>query len=85
MERLLRILQDFAAEHKSAVIAGLVATPALIYAAHFFHRPPNFPPGPYGYPYIGSALELTGDVSEDLLRLGKKYGDLYCLWTGANK
>ena len=83
MEKVTQSL--LASEHKLAVAAGVVAAPIALYGIHFFNRPQNLPPGPYGYPYIGSMMEFTNDITGDFQRLGKKYGNIFCLWTGANK
>ena len=64
-----------------------LVAPVGIYMVYFFKgRPKNLPPGPYGYPYIGSLLELSDEtLAVDFRRLGDKYGDIFCLWMGAGK
>lgn len=73
---------EFINSHRYATLFG---SAAALYAIYFLKRPRNLPPGPWGYPYIGSWLELTGNVTEDLKRLGDKYGDPCCVWMGADK
>ena len=42
-------------------------------------RPRNLPPGPIGLPVIGAAYKLSSEMHNDFLRMGDKYGDVFCM------
>ena len=42
----------------------------------------NLPPGPMGFPIIGSLLSLSKSMHNDLTRFGQKYGDVYSIHLG---
>ena len=76
---------DFITNNKLATLAGISLASIAAYGLYFVKRPQNLPPGPCGYPYIGSSREFTSDTQVDLKRLSEKYGDIFCLWIGGNR
>ena len=59
-----------------------VAAALLAVVAYYASRPRNLPPGPWGYPFFGSAHLFGNDVHWDFAKLGKKYGEIFTLMMG---
>ena len=47
-----------------------------------FQKPAKLPPGPPGLPIVGSIPFLGSDLRSSLLKLSKKYGDVYHVYIG---
>lgn len=67
-------------------VIAVTSASAIAYGLWFLKRPRNLPPGPYGYPLIGSSpIFSSNDFTGELVKLGEKYGDIFCLWLGGNR
>ena len=60
-------------------IAGTAVVGMTLYRV--LNRPRGLPPGPWGWPVIGAITELSDQMHEDCVRLGKKYGDVFSFYT----
>nr|XP_002730849.1 PREDICTED: steroid 17-alpha-hydroxylase/17,20 lyase-like [Saccoglossus kowalevskii] len=49
------------------------------------HRPSGMPPGPRGFPIIGSMLSLTDNLHLDFLQMAKEYGDIFTIKLGSHQ
>ncbi|KAF3775622.1 putative cytochrome P450 519D1 [Nymphaea thermarum] len=58
----------------------------VLLCAYLFHlvsrKTSNLPPGPVGWPLVGSLLQLHGLPNEALVGLSKQYGPLMTVWLG---
>ncbi|XP_031505457.1 geraniol 8-hydroxylase-like [Nymphaea colorata] len=67
----------------SDIIFGVCIVLACSYLFHVVSRKTsNLPPGPVGWPLVGSLLQLHGLPNEALARLSKQYGPLMSVWLG---
>ncbi|XP_070570909.1 steroid 17-alpha-hydroxylase/17,20 lyase-like [Ptychodera flava] len=48
------------------------------------YRPTGMPPGPRGYPVVGSLFSLSENMHLDFIELGKKYGDIFTIKLGSS-
>ncbi|XP_051807660.1 cytochrome P450 2F2-like isoform X1 [Acanthochromis polyacanthus] len=65
----------------SAVLLGLCICFIIFHLRP--RRPKNFPPGPPALPIVGNILHLNlQNLMEDLEKLRKSYGNVYCLFFG---
>ncbi|KAF3775623.1 putative cytochrome P450 508A4 [Nymphaea thermarum] len=65
------------------IIVGLCVVLPCAYLFHLVSRKTsNLPPGPVGWPLLGSLLQLHGLPNEALARLSKQYGPLMTVWLG---
>ncbi|XP_077870221.1 cytochrome P450 1A5-like [Saccoglossus kowalevskii] len=55
----------------------------ITYGLFSLRKPSGFPPGPMGYPFIGSIMDLMNDPHLTLTRYGKKYGDVFTIKIGS--
>ena len=55
-------------------VAGTAVVGVALYRV--LNTPRGLPPGPRGWPVIGAVGEVSDQMSEDGIRLGKKYGDI---------
>ncbi len=62
----------------------ILGTTVLSYGAvKLLNGPRKLPPGPWGWPIVGSLFEVSENtIHLDLTRLGNKYGEIYSLYTG---
>ena len=58
-------------------VAGTAVVGVALYRV--LNTPRGLPPGPWGWPVIGSMGELSDEMHLDFVRLGKKYGDIFSL------
>ncbi|XP_070569823.1 steroid 17-alpha-hydroxylase/17,20 lyase-like [Ptychodera flava] len=56
----------------------------VLLSAWSLYRPPGMPPGPRGFPVVGSLFSLTGNMHLDFIELGKKYGGIFTIKLGSN-
>jgi len=62
----------------TAVVLGILLLLKLLAGKH-----KNLPPGPRGFPIIGSAHLLGKHPHQDLAKLAETYGPVMSLWMGA--
>ncbi|XP_077862993.1 cytochrome P450 1A5-like [Saccoglossus kowalevskii] len=55
----------------------------ITYGLFSLRKPSGFPPGPIGYPFIGSILDLVNDPHLTLVNYGKEYGDVFTMKIGS--
>ncbi|XP_077869938.1 cytochrome P450 1A5-like [Saccoglossus kowalevskii] len=55
----------------------------ITYGLFSLRKPSGFPPGPMGYPFIGSMMDLVNDPHLTLVNYGKKYGDVFTMKIGS--
>ncbi|XP_077862887.1 cytochrome P450 1A5-like [Saccoglossus kowalevskii] len=55
----------------------------ITYGLFSLRKPSGFPPGPMGYPFIGSMIDLMNDPHLTLVNYGKKYGDVFTMKIGS--
>ncbi|XP_006825011.1 cytochrome P450 1A5-like [Saccoglossus kowalevskii] len=61
----------------------LVSVFILSYGLIGLRKPPGFPPGPMGYPFVGNMLDLEEEPHLTLAEYGKKYGDVFTIKIGS--
>ena len=70
---LLSVLRDYRWYVLGTAVTGYVLLKVVT-------TPRNLPPGPRGWPLIGSPSELTYDLEQDGVRLSKQYNsDVICV------
>ncbi|XP_077862966.1 cytochrome P450 1A5-like [Saccoglossus kowalevskii] len=55
----------------------------ITYGLFSLRKPSEFPPGPMGYPFIGSMIDLMKEPHLTLTKYGKKYGDVFTMKIGS--
>ena len=78
-------LANFIDRHRLGTALVACTSAVALYGIWFLKRPQNLPPGPYGYPFIGSSHFVTPLPGESLSQLAKHYGELFTLWMGGNR
>ena len=78
-------LASFINRHRLGTALLVCSSAVALYGIWFLKRPKNLPPGPYGYPFMGSLYLVTPSPGEPLSQLAKQYGDLFTLWTGGHR
>ncbi|XP_038051212.1 cytochrome P450 2U1-like [Patiria miniata] len=69
----------------SDVRALLVFTVVLLAVRWLLRTPDNLPPGPVGWPVIGSALQLKGKpCHQEFTNLARQYGKIFSLYLGTS-
>ena len=58
------------------VAAAALLLGVVYYVANFVDKLRQYPPGPYGWPILGSLLELQADFYLKLYEITKKYGSI---------
>lgn len=76
----LQICKRTCVNHPVIVLSSSIVGLSIVY--YYASRPRNLPPGPIGFPFIGSPHLFGDDVNHDFDRLSKKYGDIYTLFMG---
>ena len=69
---LLSVLRDYRWYVLGTAVTGYVLLKVVT-------RPRNLPPGPRGWPIVGSLSEIGDDIHLDGIRLQEKYGDIVCV------
>nr|XP_006811123.1 PREDICTED: cytochrome P450 1A1-like [Saccoglossus kowalevskii] len=55
----------------------------ITYGLFSLRKPSGFPPGPMGYPFIGSMVDLLKEPHLTLMKYGIKYGDIFTIKIGS--
>ena len=64
----------------------VLALTLVLFTAWYFYTllpPPNFPPGPWGLPFVGYVPFLEQKTYESMTKLAGKYGDIFSLRMGS--
>ena len=82
VETYLSSIRNIVTDHP---VLSSCAASAVLYGLWFFKRPRNMPPGPYGYPLVGSQLAFGEAIKDCFKALREKYGDIITMWLGGNR
>ncbi|XP_002730828.1 steroid 17-alpha-hydroxylase/17,20 lyase-like [Saccoglossus kowalevskii] len=78
---LLESILSVSLTYKLIAVVVILLVALMIWS---IHRPSGMPPGPRGFPIIGSMLSLTENLYLDFLQLAKEYGDIFTIKIGSH-
>ena len=79
VDQLLR----WAGQHPR-VATGIAAATCLGIACYIKRKAsPNLPPGPRGWPLVGSMFSLSDRWHVDFMNMREQYGDVFCFYLGS--